>query len=82
MVMQYNKAAEQYVLLGRKRVILTEPLHVNVTRHADGLKDIYVQLRRELIRKAGDRDITIICGKREIRANKYMENGIALTKIS
>lgn len=81
-ILQWNSEAEAYKLLGRMRVIPTEPIEVNVTKYADGLPDVTVLIRTKLIRRAQGRPITIICGGNRVIANTEIERGFSHTQIS
>ena len=82
MILQWNGEIETYKLLGRMRVIPTEPIEINVTKYADGLPDVEVLVRANLIRRAQGRPVTIICGEKRVTAGTEIQQGYSHTKIS
>lgn len=82
MILQWNGETKAYRLLGRMRVIPTGPVEVNVTKYADGLRDVTVLVRASLIRRAQGRPVTIICGGRRVTAETEIRQGYSHTKIS
>ena len=82
MILQWDDEAQNYRIIKRLRVIPLEPPTIDITKCADGMDDIQVQIRKDFIKKAHGERIMIICGNRQIPANMEIEDGFAVTKIS